>query len=181
MYFCGEISSKFRNKLYMETNQQTTKEFFKLASFIHLALIAVVVLFGMVVYFFIADFQRPDTRSELARLLVYLVPGLVIAGIVASNIIFRVRLNALKEIGDLKTKMYGYRESLIIRYALLEGPAMFALAAIFMTNNANYMVYAGLMVVLMTLKRPTRKSAIADLESDQQETALLEDPDSIIG
>jgi hypothetical protein len=164
----------------METNHQTTKEFFRVSSIIHLALVLSIVLFGMVVYFFMADFQHLDNQSVLAGILVYLVPGLVIAGIVASNIIFRVRLNALLDIGDLKTKMYGYRESLIIRYMLLEVPAMFALAAIFITNNANYMVYAGLMVVLLALKRPTRKSAIIDLESDHQEIVLLEDPDSTI-
>jgi len=64
---------------------------------------------------------------------------------------------------------------LIIRYALLEAPALFALAAIFMTNNSNFMVYAGLMVVLMATKRPTKKAAIADLALDQQEIAALED------
>ncbi|MDD4967963.1 MAG: hypothetical protein PHT07_00890 [Paludibacter sp.] len=162
----------------METNQQSTKEFFKLASFIHLGLILGVVLFGMIVYFFLADFQHVDTTTEFPKLLVYLVPGLVVVGIVASNMMYRIRLNEVKERGDLKTKMQGYRESLIIRYMLLEGPALFALVAVFRTNNSSFMVYAGLMVVLMALKRPTLKSAIADLDLDQQEIALLEDPDA---
>jgi len=162
----------------METNQQSTKEFFKLASFIHLGLVMGVVLFGMVVYFFLADFQHVDTTSEFAKLLVYLVPGLVVVGIVASDMMYRFRLNAVKEREDLKIRMQGYRESLIIRYMLLEAPAMFALVAVFITNNSNFIVYAGLMVVLMALKRPTLRSAIIDLELDQQEIALLEDPNS---
>jgi len=164
----------------METNQQTTKEFFKLASIIHLALVLSIVLFGVVVYFFIADFQQVDTSSEFAKLLVYLVPGLVIVAIIASNLVYRIKLNEVKVSGDLKTKMLGYQLASIIRYMLLEAPALFALVAIFTTNNANFMVYAGLMVVLLAMKRPTRKSAIADLELDQQEIALLEDPDSIL-
>jgi len=156
----------------METNQQSTKEYFKLITFIHLALLLGVVLFGVAVYFFMADFQHPDTRSELAGLLVYLVPGLIIAGIIASNILFRLKVNALIGNEDLKAKMSGYREALIIRYALLEAPAFF------MTNNSNFMVYAGLMVVLMATKRPTKKAAIADLALDQQEIALMDDPTS---
>ena len=159
----------------METNQQSTKGYFKLIAFIHLGVVLSVVLFGVVVYYFIADFQHPDTRSELAGLLVYVVPGLVIAGIIASNIVFRLKVNALMGNEDLKARMAGYREALIIRYALLEAPALFALAAIFMTNNSNFMVYAGLMVVLMATKRPTKKAAIADLALDQQEIAALED------
>ena len=136
----------------MENNRQTSKEFFKLTAMIHLGLVMGVVLFGLVVYFFIIDFQHPDTQSELARLFVYLVPGLVITGILASNIVYRIKLNTVKGSGDLKTKMMGYREALIIRYALLEGPALFALVAIFITNNVNFLVYPGLMAALMVLK-----------------------------
>jgi len=164
----------------METNQQSTNEFFKLTAFIHLALVLGVVVFGIVVYFFVADFQHPDTQSALAQLLVFLVPGLVIAGIVASNVMYRLRLNALRDIPNLKIKLEGYRGSLIIRYVLLEAPALLALVAIFITNNANFLVYAGLMVVLMIIKRPTRKTAMMDLELGQQEISVLEDPDSMI-
>jgi len=164
----------------METNQQSTKEFFKLTAFIHLALVLGVVVFGIVVYFFVADFQHPDTQSALAQLLVFLVPGLVIAGIVASNVMYRLRLNVLRDIPNLKIKLEGYRGSLIIRYVLLEAPALLALVAIFITNNANFLVYAGLMVVLMIIKRPTRKTAMMDLELGQQEISVLEDPDSMI-
>ena len=164
----------------MENNKQSTKEYFKIISFIHRAILLSVVLFGIVVYFFAADFNHPDTQSELAKLLVFIVPGLVIAGIIASNIIFRVKLNGVIESEDLKVKMAVYRESLIIRYMLLEGPALLAMAAIYMTNNSNFMVYAGLLVVLMAMKRPTKKSCIADLALDQQEIAVLDDPDSTI-
>jgi len=164
----------------MENTQQSSRDFFKIIACIHLAMVLGLVLFGIVVYFFVADFQHPDLESDLAGILVYFIPGLVIAGIVASNVTYRLKLNALREITNLKTKLAGYRESLIIRYALLEAPAMFALIAIFITNNANFLVYAGLLIVLMVIKRPTRKSAMIDLELGQQEISVLEDPDSMI-
>jgi hypothetical protein len=164
----------------MEQNQQTSKSFFKMLSIIHLFLVLGIVLFGLVVTFIITDFSQPDTESELAKLFVYLVPGMVIAGIVASNLIFVIRLNALKEIGDLTVKLKGYSESIVIRYMLLEFPALFALVAIFTTSNINYLVYAGLLIVLMIIKRPTKKLAIADLKLDQKEISILEDPESIL-
>jgi hypothetical protein len=49
-----------------------------------------------------------------------------------------------------------------------------------MTNNINYIVYAVLLVIMLVLKRPTRKSAITDMQLNQQEIAMLEDPESII-
>jgi hypothetical protein len=164
----------------METNHQTSKEYFKLTSIIHLYLVLGIILFGLVDYFFIIDFHQVDMQSGLAKLLVYLVPGLVVVGIVASNVIFVIRMNVLKESTDLKLKMMGYRLSLIVRYMLLEGSALFALVAVFMTNNINYIVYAVLLVILLVLKRPTRKSAITDMQLNQQEIAMLEDPESII-
>jgi len=164
----------------MEQIQQTTKEYFKLLSIIHLALIVGLVLFGLVVSFFIADFQHPDYTSELARIVVYLVPGLCIVGMIAGNIISKSKFKLLKEESDINIKLTGYREALIIRNALLEGPGLFALVTIFITNDMNYLIYAGVMVLLMLAKKPTMRSLIAELELDQQEVAMLENPDSII-
>ena len=168
------------NQKYMEQTQQTTKEYFKLLSIIHLALIAGMITFGLIVLFFIADFQHPDNSSDFARMIVYLVPGLAIVGLFASNFISKNKINQLKEKSELSAKLAGYREALIIRYALLEGPCLFALITIFITNDSNYFIYAGVMFFLLILKRPTMKSTITELELDQQEISYLENPDSII-
>ena len=164
----------------MENNQQSPKAYFRMLGIIHLGLVLGVFIFGLVVTFFIADFQHPDTESELANLLIYLVPGLVMAGIIASNVVFKIKLNGLKEINELNARMKGYSEPLIIRYMLLEFPALFTLVAVFLTNTMTYLVYAGLIIVLLGIKRPTLKSAITELELDQQEIAFLENPDSVI-
>jgi hypothetical protein len=165
---------------FMENSQQTTGSYFKMLSIIHLFLVLGIVLFGVVVTFIITDFQHPDNDSYLAKLFVYLVPGMVITGIVASNMISTFKLNALNENNDFNLKMKGYSEVLIIRYMLLEFPSLFALVVVFMTSNMIYLMYAGLLVVLLIIKRPTKKLAIADMQLNQQEIAVLENPDSII-
>ena len=165
---------------FMENNQQTTKSYFKMLSIIHLFLVLGIVLVGLVVTFIITDFQHPDNDSGLAKLFVYLVPGVVIVGIVASNMISTFKLNALKDSSDLNLKLKGYSEILIIRYMLLEFPSLFALVVVFMTSNIIYLMYAGLLVILLVIKKPTRKSAVADMQLNQQEIAVLDDPESII-
>ena len=165
---------------FMENNQQTIKSYFKMLSIIHLFLVLGIVLFGLVVIFIITDFQHQDNDSDLAKLFAYLVPGMIIAGIVAGILISTFKLNALKEISDLNVKLKGYSEVLIIRYMLIEFPSLFALVVVFMTSNMIYLVYAGLLVVLLIIKRPTKKLAIADLKPDQKEISFLEDPNSII-
>jgi hypothetical protein len=165
---------------FMENNQQTTRSYFKMLSIIHFFLVLGIVLFGLVVTFIITDFQHPDNDSDLAKLFVYLVPGMVIAGIVASNMISTFKLNALNTNSDFNVKLKGYSEILIIRYVFLDFPSLFALVVVFMTSNINYMVYAGLLVALLIIKRPTKKLVIADLELEQKEISFLEDPNSII-
>jgi len=164
----------------MESSQQTSKSYFKIFSIIHMSLVLCVVLFGLVVCFFIADFQQTDTQSRFADLFIYLVPGLVMIGIIASNVIFRIRLNAINKTADIKTKMSVYRESSLIRFMLIITPALFALVAIIATNNINFLVYAGLMIVSLIVKRPNPERAVADLNLNQQERAILENPDSIV-
>lgn len=161
----------------MELRKQSFKEYFRILVVIHLFLVLGIVLFGLVVSFLIADFKHSDNDSELAQLFIYLVPGLIIAGILGSGFVYKIKLNLLSECSDLQSRMTAYREATIVRYALLQAPALFALLAIFITNNINYLVYAGLMVVLMLIKRPTMKAAIAEMNLDQQDLADMEDPD----
>ena len=162
----------------MEKNQNSSKEYFKLISIIHTGLVLGVILFGAIVCLFIVDFQHVDSQSGLANLFVYLVPGLIMAGIIASNVIFRIKLNNLLNSEELIVKMEVYRRASIIRYAFIQLPALFALMVIFMTSDINYLVYAGLMIILLIIKRPTLKLAISELRLDQKEIALLENPDS---
>jgi len=174
------MESKNKYKTNMEINHNSTKEYFKLISIIHMALVFAVILLGSIVCLLIVDFRHADTQSTLANLFVYLVPGLIMAGIIASNVIFRIKLNALLNNEDLKIKMEVYRSASIIRYAFIQVPALFALMVIFMTSDINYLVYAGLMILLLIIKRPTLKLAISELRLDQKEVALLEHPDSKI-
>ena len=73
-----------------------------------------------------------------------------------------------------------YREALIIRYALLEGPGIFALVSVFLTNNSEYLIYAAAMLIFILIKKPSIKSAINELELDQTEISKIENPDYVI-
>ncbi len=164
----------------MENIQQTIKEYFKIISIFHFALALGITVFGLVISFLVADFQHPDNESDFAKILVYLVPGLLIVGIVASKMVFSNRLNILKDEMDFKLKLEKYREALIIRYALLEGPGIFALVSVFLTNNSEYLIYAAAMLIFILIKKPSIKSAINELELDQTEISKIENPDYVI-
>lgn len=164
----------------METTKQTSKEYFKTLSILHLALTSGVLFFGLIVSFLILTGTMSNNSTDLDSIFMYLIPVLILGGLFAGNRIYKNKLAGLKESTDLKAKMTNYRSILINRYAFLEAPAFFALVAVMLTSNLLYLVFAGIMIMFMIYWRPTRNSVIADLELSQQEISVIESPDSII-
>ena len=76
--------------------------------------------------------------------------------------------------------MTNYRGVIIVRYAFLEGPAFFAFVSALLTGNLIFLAFAGLVIIFMIYWRPTKSSVISDLELNQQEISIIENPDSII-
>ena len=164
----------------METNGQTSKEYFRTLSIIHLALVIGLVLFGPIVSYLILSNTMLNKTADLNKTFIYIVPIFILGGLFGSNWNYKNKLSELKEENDLKTKMTNYRGIFIIRYAFLEGPAFFAFVAVLLTSNLLFLAFAGLMIIFMIYWRPTKNSVIADLELNPQEIATIENPDSII-
>lgn len=164
----------------METIKQTSKEYFKTLSIVHLALTIGLVLFGLVVSFLIFSGKMSIISTYLNIIFTYIVPVLILGGLWGSNWIYKSKLSRLKEEHDLKIKMENYRGILINRYAFLEAPAFFAFVAGILTGNLLFLAGAGLIILFMIYWRPTKNSIIADLELNQEEIALIDNPDSII-
>jgi len=77
-------------------------------------------------------------------------------------------------------KMTVYREILVARLAFFISPVFLSFAAVTRTNNINFLMYAGLIAILLLIKRPSMKSAISILGLNETEILILQDPDSII-
>jgi hypothetical protein len=164
----------------METTQTTSKLYFQMHSIIYSFLILGIVLLGLIVSVFIADFQHIDRQSDLAKLLEYLLPLLTAVGIITCKMVCTFKLNSIKKQSDLKLKLTEYGSTMIIRCALLEVPALVAIVAVFVTSNPDYFIYCGVMILIMIARRPTLKLAVSDLDLGPQEISILKDPDSII-
>lgn len=164
----------------METTTQTSNEYFRALSIVHLALTIGLVCMGLIGFYLIFSGTMSNNMTDLNMTFLYIVPIFILGGLFGSNWIYKNKLSGLKEENDLKTKMTNYRGILIIRYAFLEGPAFFAFVSALLTSNLLFLVFAGLMIIFMIYWRPTKSSVIADLELNQQEIAIVENPDSII-
>ncbi|HUM46467.1 MAG TPA: hypothetical protein PLD84_06050 [Chitinophagales bacterium] len=164
----------------MEPTTQTSKEYFKALLLLHTAFIAGQVCFGLIVSFLVVSGKVNSGSADLSVVFAYVVPIFVLIGLSGSNYIYKSKLSKLRSSNDLKYKMFNYRVALIIRYAFLEGPTLFAIIVALLTGNLIFLVFAGLLLSFMIYWRPVKNRIIADLGLSTEEVAIINDPDSII-
>lgn len=158
----------------------TSKNYFKALSIFYLALVIGPLLFGLIVLFLNLAMKLTMVDAGLSNIFRYVVPALALAGIVASHFVFKNKLIQIRENDSLGIKMENYRAALIPRYAMLTGPAFFATIAAFITGDVSFLAVTGIMLLILLYIRPGVAAAIKDLELEQTETAILEDPEGII-
>ncbi|GGF34648.1 hypothetical protein [Echinicola rosea] len=158
----------------MKTQPQTSKAYFKNLTILHGMLLVAQIAFFTAAYFF-TD-RSMVSNEELNSLFTYLIPVLVLAGIAGSNLLFRKQLAKLIETDTLKVKLTGYLSSLVIKYALLEIPAMLSIVAYFITANYLFLGMAVVVLIVFVLDRPSMGRTITDLQLSMAERQKVENP-----
>lgn len=95
-------------------------------------------------------------------------------------VLFRTKVNQAKMEPELTAKMAGYRGALVLKYAMLEGPSLFAVIAYLLTGQLLYLAAPVILIILTLMQRPDKDTAIKELELDYNEQAKLDTPDDLI-
>jgi hypothetical protein len=119
----------------MTPKPQTSKEYFNSLTILHSAMAIGQLLFGLVIYFQFSNSEATDEMNRINNVFRIMVPAFVIGGLFSSELLFRTLLKKVNQKTDLKERLIGYRSALIIKYALLEGPSLFAIIAFLVTSN----------------------------------------------
>lgn len=117
-------------------NQQITSgEYLKNLFIIYYALLAAQISFAVIMVLIVLG-READFRFEESSL--YFIAGVlffIIWGIFGGKFIFNVQLKSAKEKNTLIDKLISYRSALIIKYALLEAPAIFSMVSYLLTGE----------------------------------------------
>ena len=140
----------------------TPKTFVKTISIIHFALLGGIIMFGAFVYFQNNNWILNIENTEDIFLMV--VPLTILAGVLMGSIIYRKKVNSLKDRQSLKEKLTGFQEALILKYALIEGPAFLSIVAAMLTGNSLYLIISGVLVLYMLSLKPTQRKIEQGLE-----------------
>jgi uncharacterized membrane protein len=101
------------------------------------------------------------------------VPGIGLGAFYASKILFERRMPAVIARPSLDEKLEGYRTELILKYAMLESPSIFAFVAYLLTGTMLFFAIGAAMLFFMILVRPTREAAVMHLALSGKEAEAV--------
>lgn len=151
----------------MSTPQPTLQQLYRSIKVLPLALMVGLVLMTSVILYLNQDAIPNESIEEFFVIGIALLAAI---SAVLGSYLFRKKINETvgKPIVD---KVVLYRQATILRFALLEGPALIALVLFHISGNYLFMVITGAMFLFMLLNRPTDDMIAQHLnltESDKQ-------------
>jgi len=157
----------------MKESNTASSNFLKTTSIIYFALLAGQLAFMAVAYSIGSDLKMTDDIRSLNDMLLMVVPFVALGGISASFMMFKMQLSKIEKEIPLSNRLNGYRSALIVRYALLEGPSLFAIASFLLVGNLIFLGISGIIILIFIYLRPTKDSIIKDLELTTVEAEML--------
>lgn len=165
----------------MNTVNLTSKKYFNSLKIIYLILLIGQLLFLAIVAFSGFNLlEEGDETSSLTNIFKIVAAVLAIGGVSGGRMIFQMRVNIIKTKTDLIEKMNDYRSALIIKFALLEGPAFFGIIGYMLTGNNFFLLVAGFLILVFALHYPMPDRTIKELELSSEEVERVENPNEII-
>jgi hypothetical protein len=136
------------------------KSIFRTTTIIYFALLAGQLMFALVTFLVNTNPIHLDLVNEKKDILFYFVPGFALCCAFAGIFIFKKLTTAYQQKStagnySLSDKLRFFQTAIIVRSALFEGAALFAIVNFLITGNLLFIIVAVcLMVVYLTL-RPT--------------------------
>jgi divalent metal cation (Fe/Co/Zn/Cd) transporter len=148
----------------------TPKAYLNTLAFIHGALLVGILLFTVYIYATSEGFSVGFPKDN--NVFVYLVPTIAVLSYFISNYLFYKQLKEIAKLNSLKGKLILYLKACIVRFAFLEGAAIFSIIAYRLNNNIFYLVISLLLILYLFKLRPSKNQVISDLGlnlEDQQD------------
>ncbi len=139
----------------------TPNSFVKTLTVIHFALVAGLSLFAGMFLYLDKDKMNFELNTEDTMLLIF--PVIAIGALTMSKIIPQKLLQKAKKEENLRSKLAKYQSATIVKYALIEGPAVLGIVFFMSTSNAAFIAISGICIIYLILQRPTKSKIETEL------------------
>ena len=119
------------------------------------SIIAAPAFFAVIVYFLNKDLQVE--QSDLTDTLKRVLPILIVAGIALSYFMEKKWKSKIEALRVGKEKMQAFTSMTIIKYACLEGPALFSVVCSMLTHDKMYLVVTMALIIVMVMQFPKKE------------------------
>ncbi|MBL0171209.1 MAG: hypothetical protein IPP90_10845 [Gemmatimonadaceae bacterium] len=165
----------------MEKQRLTSALYFRTLSLMHAALVLGPLVFAGVSLYSRWSGTMPTTDAVGAGTYLYVVIAVAVTGVVGSQLVFTRLLASAMVKPTLPEKLRGFQAASVVRFALLESPALMGLAVFYTTGGYLFLAVSIVPLLLLLVVAPRKQQVIDSLQLSDQEASVVNDPDSIIG
>ena len=162
----------------MNPQVKNSQDYFTMLNLIYFSLVGGLIIFSALLAFLNYSQELPE--SQPVGVFVYLVPVTSILAILGSIYIPKYKLPGIDSKKDLKEKLSYYQSLLIIRWALLEGGALFALVSFMLTGYFMFGGFALLLTLYLILQKPSRYKLLQDINLSDEDRNRIIDSNGIL-
>jgi len=139
----------------------TPKSFLRTFTLIHISLVAGVIIPGLMMFLQIQN--QIFSLSYSGDVMFFVVPFMGIAGILVGNYLYGNNIKRLASKTTLMEKLNGFQSASIIKYALIEGPALLGIVAFMNEGNQYFLLISLFLALWLIAQKPTRDKVERDL------------------
>jgi len=144
------------------------KQFLISLRIIHFALIVGQLIFAGIVIYLVDNGSSPNLK-EYNNVFLIIAIFFTFGAIFAGNTIYKSKLKAILPGEKVIEKLQIYRVTLIIKYGILEGAAMFSIVAYFLIANFLFLIFLGVIIAAFLFSTPSVDKIVLDLKLSANE------------
>lgn len=152
--------------------QSNPKENFKINFIIYFTLLAGLILFALLAYFFPRG-QEVGLNESLLNIFTYIVPTFAVFEIFLSQFVYNKFIQQIQTKATLFDKIGKYRTAKIISWALLEGAALFSVIAFIITRSSFFYIVLFVILIAFILSKPSLDEFLNDFRIEGNEGTEL--------
>lgn len=146
----------------MQNQDFTLNAFLKTLNIIHLGFLAAMIAFAGISY--TLNIDEVSNWYDLNDVFLYVLPFIMLSSLSISVILYKKQIAALDHIDGLKEKLEGLQAAMLVRFALVESPALFAIVCFFLSNSLIYIIIAVILMLVFLMLKPSAAQIIRDLK-----------------
>jgi hypothetical protein len=142
---------------------------------IYIALLAGMLLFGGISVFLVHIQIAGLTNSTLEKPLQIIALLMAVISVGMAFTLFNKRILQIAPDANAGERISAYRSAAIMRWAFVEGPALFSIVCFLLTGKYLFLALTGILILVFTATAPVKTKIIQQLQLDDTETGELED------